>query len=137
MKIGDAAKKAKIPVKTVRYYADIGLVTPNGRSESGYREYDSKAISKLQFVARSRSFGFGISACRELLSLYEDHSRASADVKRIATARIAELDDKLHEMQLLRDELAHLVDHCAGNARPDCPIIDGLAQTDGQNEPSI
>jgi len=128
MKIGDAAKIAKIPVKTVRYYADIGLVTPNGRSESGYREYDEKAISKLQFVARSRAFGFGVPACRELLSLYEDRSRASADVKRIAAGRIAELDAKLEEMQLLRDELAHLVQNCAGNARPDCPIIEGLAQ---------
>ncbi len=128
MKIGEAAKRANIPVKTVRYYADIGLVTPNGRSESGYREYDCKAVSKLLFIARSRAFGFGIPACRELLSLYEDRSRASADVKRIATERIAELDARLNEMQLLRDELAHLVQNCAGNARPDCPIIDGLAR---------
>ena len=127
MKIGQAAKKAKLPVKTVRYYADINLVNPDGRSKSGYREYDEPAIRKLQFVARARSFGFGIPACRELLSLYEDRSRASADVKRIATDRIAELDEKLKEMNLLRDELAHLVESCAGNARPDCPIIDGLA----------
>ena len=128
MKIGEAAKRANMSVKTVRYYADIGLVTPNGRSESGYREYDGKAVSKLQFIARSRAFGFSIPACRELLSLYEDRSRASADVKRIATERIAELDARLNEMQLLRDELAHLVQNCAGNTRPDCPIIDGLAQ---------
>ena len=128
MKIGEAAKRANMSVKTVRYYADIGLVTPNGRSESGYREYDGKAVSKLQFIARSRAFGFSIPACRELLSLYEDRSRASADVKRIATERIAELDARLSEMQLLRDELAHLVQNCAGNTRPDCPIIDGLAQ---------
>ena len=128
MKIGEAAKRANMSVKTVRYYADIGLVAPNGRSESGYREYDGKAISKLQFIARSRAFGFSIPACRELLSLYEDRSRASADVKRIATERIAELDARLNEMQLLRDELAHLVQNCAGNTRPDCPIIDGLAQ---------
>lgn len=127
MKIGEAAKWANLPVKTVRYYAEIGLVNPNGRSESGYREYDQPALRKLQFIARSRAFGFGIPACRELLSLYEDRSRASADVKRIATERIAELDEKLKEMNLLRDELAHLAKSCAGNTRPDCPIIDGLA----------
>ena len=128
MKIGEAAKRANIPVKTVRYYADIGLVTPNGRSESGYREYDGKAVSKLQFIARSRAFDFGVPACSELLSLYEDRATASADVKRIATERIAQLDARLSEMQLLRDELSHLAESCAGNARPDCPIIDGLAQ---------
>jgi len=127
MQIGQAAKRANLPVKTVRYYAEIKLVTPDGRSNSGYREYDEPAIRKLQFVARARAFGFGIPACRELLSLYEDRSRASADVKRIATERIAELDEKLREMNLLRDELAHLAESCAGNARPDCPIIDGLA----------
>lgn len=127
MKIGEAAQRASLPVKTVRYYAEIGLVTPNGRSDSGYREYSDTEIRKLTFVARARAFGFGIPECRELLSLYEDRSRASADVKRIAEARLADLDAKLEEMALLREELAHLAESCAGNARPDCPIIDGLA----------
>ncbi len=127
MNIGEAAKRVGLPVKTVRYYAEIGLVSPNGRNSSGYREYDEASVRKLRFVARSRAFGFGIPACRELLSLYEDRSRESADVKRIASERIAELDEKLRDMQLLRDELAHLAESCAGNSRPDCPIIDGLA----------
>jgi len=131
MNIGEAAKRARLPVKTVRYYAEIGLVSPNGRSAGGYREYDDVAIRKLQFIARSRSFGFGIPACRELLSLFEDRTRESADVKRIATERIAELDEKLSELKLLRDELAHLAKSCAGNSRPDCPIIDGLAGQQG------
>jgi len=129
MNIGEAAKRADLPVKTVRYYAEIGLVSPNGRSASGYREYDEIAVRKLQFVARSRAFGFGIPASRELLSLFEDRSRESADVKRIALARISELDEKLRELKLLRDELAHLAESCAGNSRPDCPIIDGLARS--------
>lgn len=127
MKIGEAAEAVGLPVKTVRYYADIGLVTPNGRSEAGYREYDAVGVRKLRFVARSRAFGFGIAECRELLSLFEDRSRASADVKRIAEARIADLDAKLDEMRLLRDELSHLAENCHGDGRPDCPIIDGLA----------
>ncbi len=127
MKIGEAAKHANLPVKTVRYYAEIGLVVPNGRTASGYREYSDTAVRKLQFVARARAFGFAIPACRELLSLYEDRSRASADVKRIASARIDEIEEKLQELAGLRDELAHLVESCAGNARPDCPIITGLS----------
>lgn len=127
MKIGEAARAVGLPVKTVRYYADIGLVQPLGRSESGYRDYDDASIRKLRFVARARAFGFGIAECRELLSLFEDRSRASADVKRIAEAKIDELDKKLLELNLLRNELAHLAENCHGDDRPDCPIIDGLA----------
>ncbi|MCL4139412.1 UNVERIFIED_CONTAM: hypothetical protein GTU68_024210 [Idotea baltica] len=127
MKIGDAAKQSNLPVKTVRYYADIGLVSPLGRGENGYRDYDAVSIRKLQFVSRSRALGFGIPECRELLSLYEDRTRASADVKRIAQARLQELDAKLAEMHLLRDELSLLASSCQGNERPDCPIIDSLA----------
>jgi len=128
VKIGEAAKKANISVKTARYYADIGLVVPKARTGSGYREYDEPEVSKLAFVARSRAIGFGFPACRDLLSLYEDRSRASADVKRIAIERIADLDARLDEMRLLRDELAHLAESCAGNSRPECPIIAGLAR---------
>lgn len=128
MRIGEAASAIGLPVKTVRYYADIGLVAPQGRTEAGYREYDEISLRKLRFVARAREFGFGIAACRELLSLFEDRSRASADVKRIAEARIEELDVKLAELHLLRDELAHLARNCHGDSRPDCPIIDGLAE---------
>jgi len=135
MKIGEAAKQSGLSVKTVRYYADIGLVCPVRDSGSGYRDYDGAAIRKLSFVARSRAFGFGIQSCRELLSLYEDGSRASADVKRIASERIADLDRKLSAMKLLRDELASLSESCAGNARPDCPIIDGLAGTEKRRYP--
>jgi len=127
MNIGEASKRANLPVKTVRYYAEIDLVSPTGRTASGYREYDEVSVRKLKFIARSRAFGFSIAACRDLLSLFEDRTRESADVKRIATEHICELDEKLKELKLLRDELAHLAESCAGNSRPDCPIIDGLA----------
>ena len=128
MKISHAAEKARLPVKTVRYYADIGLVAPADRSASGYRSYDQDAVQKLIFIRRARAFGFSITKCRELLGLYVDDSRSSADVKEIAKRRLAEIEEKQKELQYLHDELAHLITACHGDDRPDCPIISGLAQ---------
>jgi len=126
-KISDAAKLADLTVKTVRYYADIGLVEPAGRSGSGYRLYAEPDIAKLGFVRRARRYSFSIEQCRELLSLYEDDQRPSAEVKRITLEKIDEIDWRLAELQALRDELQHLAGSCQGNSRPDCPIINKLA----------
>ena len=126
MNISAASQAAGLPVKTVRYYADIGLVSAPSRSESGYRTYDDSAVRKLVFIRRAREFGFSIDECRDLLGLYEDQHRSSADVKRIATKRLEEIARKQRELQSLHDELAHLVDACKGDHRPDCPIIDSL-----------
>ncbi len=126
MNISAAAKAAGLPVKTVRYYADIGLVKASGRSEAGYRTYDASAVAKLVFVRRARAFDFSIEDCRELLGLYENQARSSADVKAIASRRLDEIRQKQRELRSLHDELAHLVDACKGDARPDCPIIDAL-----------
>ena len=126
-KISDAAKRADLTVKTVRYYADIGLVEPAGRSGSGYRLYAEPDIAKLGFVGRARRYSFSIQQCRELLSLYEDDQRPSAEVKRITLEKIAEIDRKLGELQELRGELSHLAGNCHGDSRPDCPIIGNLA----------
>lgn len=126
MNISAAATAAGLPVKTVRYYADIGLVKASGRTEAGYRNYDAAAVAKLAFVRRARAFDFSIDACRELLGLYENQERSSADVKAIASLRLAEIEEKQRELQSLHDELAHLVHACKGDDRPDCPIIDAL-----------
>ena len=131
MNISAAAKTAGLPVKTVRYYADIGLVSAPERSKAGYRTYDESAVRKLVFIRRAREFGFSIGQCRELLSLYEDRDRSSADVKRIATRRLEDIAEKQRELQSLHDDLAHLVDACKGDDRPDCPIIDGLGNRHG------
>lgn len=125
--IGKAATAAGLPVKTVRYYADIGLVVPQGRSGADYRVYGAGEIAKLAFVRRARAFGFSVEECRELLGLYEDRGRASADVKRIALERLDEIETRLAELGRLRDELRHLADACAGNHRPDCPILGAFA----------
>ena len=127
MNIGAAAEAAGLPVKTVRYYADIGLVTPSGRSDSGYRQYTGSELNKLVFARRTRAFGFSIDETRELLDLYQDRNRSSADVKAIAQAKLAEIEEKMAELQALHDELAHLVEACRGDQRPDCPIIRGFA----------
>lgn len=126
MRVGQAAERAGLPTKTVRYYADIGLVAPMGRSEAKYRIYGPTEIGKLAFIRRARAFGFSIGECRELLSLYEDKTRSSRDVKRLALHRLAQIDEKLADLMKLRDELAHLADACHGDERHDCPILDGL-----------
>ncbi len=127
LNVGAAAKASGLPKKTVRYYADIGLVEPSGRSEAGYRVYAEAEIQKLIFARRARAFGFSIDACRELLDLYTDTSRSSADVKRIAERRLGELYAKMRDLQALCDELSILVEACRGDDRPDCPIITTLA----------
>ena len=133
MNIGKAAKLSNLTVKTVRYYGDIGLVTPAGRSDSGYRLYTDPDIAKLSFVGRARRYSFSIDQCRELLDLYEDEQRPSSVVKKITLEKIAEIDSRLHELQELRDELQHLAGSCHGDSRPDCPIIGKLSNSGVEN----
>ena len=113
-----------LPAKTVRYYADINLVQSQGRSQAGYRTYSETEVRKLIFVRRARVFDFTIEECRELLSLFEDRDRSSSDVKNLASKRLKQIEEKQRELQSLHDELAHLVQACRGDDRPDCPIID-------------
>ncbi len=126
MNIRDAARLSGLPVKTVRYYDEIGLVCPD-RRENGYRDYSQRDVHMLRFLARARSLGFSIEECRQLLSLYQDRNRASRDVKRLAEERIRQIDRKIQELKALRATLGHLVAACHGDDRPDCPILDGLA----------
>ena len=127
MNIGKAANQAGLPTKTVRYYADIGLVLPSSRTQTGYRNYDISNIKKLIFVKRARSFDFSIRECRELLGLYEEKNRSSSDVRKIAIHHLEEIKRKEEDLKKLRVELNHLVNACAGDDRPDCPIIDYLS----------
>ncbi len=126
MNIGIAAERSGLPAKTIRYYEDVGLVSPE-RGENGYRRYSDTLVHKLRFLHRARSLGFGIEECRQLLALYEDRDRASGDVKRLAETKIAEVDRKIAELQDLRGTLLHLATNCRGDERPDCPILDELA----------
>lgn len=124
--IGEAARKVGLPVKTVRYYEEIGLVRSD-RLANGYRSYGRRELHVLRFLKRARSLGFSIHDCRALLSLYRDEDRASAEVKKMALERIDEIDGKIAELKGLRATLASLAEACHGDDRPDCPILDDLA----------
>ena len=128
MRIGTVAVKSGLPAKTIRYYEDIGLLTPL-RRENGYRSYREQELHKLKFLHRARSLGFTIDQCRQLLSLYEDESRASADVKALAKQHLKEIDAKVAELNAMKATLETLVRACRGDHRPDCPIIEDLAST--------
>ncbi len=126
MNIGTAARKSGLPPKTIRYYEEIGLIAPH-RAENNYRDYSDGDVHRLRFLQRSRSLGFSVEQCRQLLSLYADHARESAEVKALAQAKLDKIDQKIAELAALRATLAQFVERCHGDARPDCPIIDGLA----------
>jgi len=123
--IGDVSAKSGLPAKTIRYYEEIGLVTPP-RDANGYRAFRDTDLHKLTFLARARALGFSIEDCRALLALYEDQSRASADVRAIAQDHLSEIDRKIADLQSMRATLSDLVRDCAGDARPDCPILKRL-----------
>lgn len=128
MNIGEAAENSGLPAKTIRYYEEIGLVAAD-RKDNGYRSYDETHIHKLRFLKRSRSLGFGVDECRQLLSLYEDKHRSSASVKALAAHKLEEIDQKIEDLKGLRETLSTLIETCHGDDRPDCPILDGLSGT--------
>ncbi|MCL4151808.1 UNVERIFIED_CONTAM: hypothetical protein GTU68_051462 [Idotea baltica] len=125
--IGDAAAQSGLPVKTVRYYDEIELVSPSSRTAAGYRQYDAAELHKLTFVKRARSFGFSVDDCRQLLSLFEDQSRSSREVKAFANRRLDEIEEKMRDMQTLHAELKSLANRCPGDDQSDCPILTSLA----------
>ena len=129
MNIGDAAERSGLPAKTIRYYEDIRLVKP-ARGENGYRDYSSEDVHRLRFLQRARGLGFSVEECRQLLSLYGDKRRESADVKAVAEAKLIEIDRKIAELVSLQKTLRHLVHACHGDDRPDCPILDELSGAD-------
>jgi len=127
MNISDAAAETGLPPKTIRYYEDIGLVSPM-RRPNGYRAYDGDDIHRLRFLQRARSLGFSVEDCRALLSLYADDGRASAEVKAIASRHLTAIRRKIAELKSLEGTLSGLIESCHGDSLPDCPILDDLAE---------
>ncbi len=125
MNIGDVSASTGLPAKTIRYYEDIGLIKPL-RDDNGYRRFRDQDVHKLNFLGRARALGFTIEDCRTLLALYEDETRASADVKRVARQHLIQIEAKIDDLNAMRDTLSHLIDACAGDDRPDCPILKDL-----------
>ena len=126
MNIGQASKASGVSTKMIRYYDEIGLVRPSARTDSNYREYDEREINELRFIRRARSLGFSMPEITQLLSLWRDRERPSREVKAIAEKHVNELDARIAEMQTMADTLRHLSHCCAGDDRPDCPILADL-----------
>ena len=128
MNIGQAASASGVTAKMIRYYESIGLIPTSKRTDAGYRTYSGNDVHTLRFVKRARSLGFSLEQIRELLSLWHDPARASADVKAIAEGHVAQLEQRIRELTDMRDTLSHLAHACAGDHRPDCPILQVLAE---------
>lgn len=130
MNIGTAAKRSGVPAKTIRYYEGVGLIPSAGRTAAGYRVYSDSDVETLRFIHRARTLGFSVREVSALLALWHDRGRASADVRALALDHVAGIDTRIAELQAMRRTLMALVDRCAGDDRPDCPILDGLATGD-------
>jgi Cu(I)-responsive transcriptional regulator len=128
MNIGEAAQRSGVSAKMVRHYESLGLLPPVGRTDAGYRQYGDKEVHTLRFIRRARDLGFGLAEIGELLKLWQNRRRASADVKRIALTHIADLDRRIAEMEAMKRTLSSLASCCHGDQRPDCPILDELAE---------
>ena len=128
MNIGQASAASGVTAKMIRHYEDTGLIRPPRRTASNYRSYSETDVHVLRFVKRARNLGFGVSDIRQLLGLWQNKSRSSAAVKRIARAHIDELERKIAELQSMVRTLEHLAEHCHGDHRPECPILEELAR---------
>jgi Cu(I)-responsive transcriptional regulator len=130
MKIGEASTASGVSQRMIRHYEKIGLMPAAARRDSGYRDYDERDLHTLRFIGRARDLGFPIEEIRQLLALWHDRDRSSADVKTLALTRAGELKRKARELDEMRKSLEHLAARCHGDNRPDCPILGGL---EGEN----
>ena len=129
MNIGQAAKASGVSAKMIRHYEEVGLVPEPKRTDSGYRQYTAAEVHTLRFIKRSRDLGFSMAEIAELVDLWRNRTRASAQVKRIAQQHVDELGARIEAMQAMQRSLQQLLHHCHGDERPDCPILDDLAGT--------
>ena len=128
MNIGEAAHASGVSAKMIRHYEEVGLMRAVARTEAGYRQYSARDVHTLRFIRRARDLGFSMAEIAELLRLWQNKGRASADVKRIALDHAADLHRRIEEMTAMKRTLERLADCCHGDHRPDCPILDGLAE---------
>ena len=128
MNIGEVAAATGLPPKTIRYYESAGLIDPPARSAGNYRRYDARHVETLRFILHARQLGFAVREVASLVALWHDKRRASADVRRLATAHLGDIDARIAELKRMRQSLERLIERCHGDHRPDCPILDELAE---------
>ena len=133
MNIGQAAKASGVSAKMIRYYEQTGLIPAADRKDSGYRDYSATDVHMLRFIRRARDLGFSGAEIGDLLNLWRDETRQSAEVKRLAQGHIDALERKIADMQDMAHTLTMLVNACHGDHRPHCPILQRL-ETDQDNE---
>jgi MerR family transcriptional regulator, copper efflux regulator len=133
MNIGQASKASGVSAKMIRYYESIALIKASRRTDSGYRTYGEGDVHTLRFIKRARTLGFSLEQIRDLLSLWQNPARASADVKAIAQEHVATLEQRIRELTEMRDTLTHLAQECCGDQRPDCPILQSLEAPAGDD----
>ena len=129
MNMSQAADQSGVSAKAIRYYESIALIQPARRSGNGYRDFGADDVHMLRFIARARGLGFSVAEVADLLALYRDKSRASAQVRGLAANAIGRIEDKIAELRSISTALSELVARCHGDDRPDCPILDDLAGT--------
>lgn len=127
MNIGEAAKISGVNAELIRHYESIGIIPKASRSSAGYRTYSENEVHILSFVKRSRNLGFSMKEIKKLVSLWRNKSRASVEVKNLATKHVEEMEKKILELQSMVKTLKHLATNCHGDDRPDCPILNDLA----------
>jgi MerR family copper efflux transcriptional regulator len=129
--IGEAARRSGVSAKMLRHYESLGLLGQVNRTDSGYRQYTAADVHTLRFIKRCRELGFSMAEIAELVNLWQNRSRASSSVKRIAQKHVDDLSTRIAAMQAMQRSLQDLLQHCHGDARPDCPILDDLAGVAG------
>lgn len=134
MNIGDAASRSGVPAKTIRYYESIGLIPQAQRSAAGYRHYEERDVRVLAFIHRARRLGFSVRDVVDLLALWQDDGRASAEVKSVALDHLTEIDRRIEELRSIRRTLKDLSERCQGDDRPDCPILDDLSGSGSKDD---
>ena len=130
LNIGEAASASGVSAKMIRHYESVGLLPEAQRTQAGYRQYGNADVRTLRFIRHSRDLGFSLQEIATLVSLWQDRSRPSRQVKALARKHIEELDAKARELLAMKSALEHLVQCCRGDDRPECPIIDSLESAD-------
>ena len=128
MRIQEASRQSGMPAKTIRFYEDIGLVQPAARAANGYRQFDEKDVRTLKFIQRARGLGFTVEDIQKLLSLWHDKRRESAQVKSLALQHVADIEARIRQLEGIKCAIMDVANRCHGDSRPDCPILDELAE---------